>query len=233
MLLVGCARAEKGFVQVGGDGGGGFGHGGDDDIDAPDRQPIDAPEQHIDASGGGGGGTSSTLTETNNSTIDDNDAIYCPDNVLGGSRDDSYYRIFQPSLSGIAGAFQVTNVAFGVWAAAGANGTSVSVGTYTGAIDGELSLGMITNLSTVGANVPDTNTGEIVSVAISATIPAGGTFVVTVASPDISPDGFALGMSSGGEMHPGYISSGVCGATPAKTSTIGAGGLIMNVTGTH
>jgi hypothetical protein len=231
MLLVGCARAEKGFVQVGGDGGGGFGNTGDE-IDAPDREPIDAPEQHVDAPGGGGGGISSTLTETNNSTIDDNDAIYCPDDVQG-SRDDSYYRIFQPSLSGITGAFQVTNVTFGVWAAVGANGTTVSVGTYTGAIDQDLNLGMITNLSTVPANVPDTNAGENVTVGITATIPAGGVFVVTVASPDIAPDGFALGMSSGGEMHPGYIASSVCGATPQKTSGIGAGALIINVTGSH
>src|SRR5262249_22998091 len=155
LLVVGCAKAGKDFVTInGGDDDmvdGGFGRG--DDVDAAPRP--DGPP-HIDAPMGGGGGISSTLTETDDNNNSENDRIFCQDNFFGGSLDMTYYRIFQPSLSGITGEFDVTSVTFGVWAASGANDISVSVGTYTGMIDQNLNLGMITNLSTQLVNAPDT-----------------------------------------------------------------------------
>jgi hypothetical protein len=226
--LVGCARAGKDYVSIG-DVDGGLDRG-DDDVDA--SEPIDAA-QHIDAPGGGGGGVSSTLSETADNTIDDNDALYCLNHAVGGTGDITYYRIFNPADFGITGPLQVTSVTFGVWDAESATGVTVSVGTYTGQIDQNLNLGLITNLATQGATVPDTGVGENVNTTISATIPAGSLMAVTIAAPELAPDAFVLGMSAGAQTHIGYVASNNCGVAVTNTLNQGPGSLLMSVTGTH
>lgn len=228
--LVGCARAGKDYVQVGNNTDAGINRGGDDDgVDAD--MPVDA-EMHIDAPAGGG--VSSTLTQTSDNNIADNNTLYCLNQAVGGTGDVSYYRVFNLADHGITTPLQVTSVTFGVWDATNATGVSVSVGTYTGTMDaGTLNVGLISNIATAGATVPTNHVGENVNTPISATIQPTQLMVVTVAAPELAPNDFVLGTTSGTQTHLGYVASNNCGLSATNTLTQGAGSLLINVTGTH
>ncbi|MBA3538649.1 MAG: hypothetical protein H0T79_03400 [Deltaproteobacteria bacterium] len=242
MSLIGCATAAKEDGNANPDGGLQRPDGSTSSIDgAPSTLdafvPVDAPP----------GVQEKTLTQTTNTTMTPEASIACNDGV--STSENSWYRVFRLSDSQIASAFQPTRVTFQVdWAAAGAGGmqpVQVSVGSYTGTVDATtIDLTKVTNLGSAIAMVPDGDATVAIPPAMevpitSGPVPASGNLIVEVRAPDGIPAGniFFLGVSTGGESHPGYLraTTAACDfVTP--TSLVSKGHAIhalIQVTGTY
>jgi hypothetical protein len=225
----GCAQAHQ-DVSLGGrpDGGGivvhdSNGGGGDDApiIDAPGH-PIDGPA----------GTQQITLSQTNNMTVAPGLAVACGN--TSGTADNSWYRVFRLSDYGVTSTLHVTQVSFMVDYAdslAGSQTGTVKIGTYAGTVDGtSLNTAQITTIGSVPVTIPNGDSMVAVPPAVigaaAVDVPANANLIVELDMPDgeAAGDFFYIGVSSGGEMHPGYIRSSVsaCGATtPASLVSIG------------
>ncbi len=225
-LAVGCAEASTNRISIDDAPGSGSGQ-----RDAP-RGNIDAPVNNIDAPSGS---MAITLSETANNTIASVSTISC--NNGSTTSDNQWYRAFQLSdYPAITGALQITSISFGVEQAGTAGTVTVKVGSYSGALDGTtINSAQVTSLAQATTTPPDTSTGEMVNVNLTATIPAGGKFVVEVSSPANSNGFFVLGSTSAAETHTGYWSSAGCSqSTPETESAAGqTTHNIINVNGTH
>lgn len=132
---------------------------------------------------------------------------------------ESYARLFSLSdysSSGIPNghAFQVTAIQFVAALAHNANGLTISVGDYAGAVGAQtLDPTMTTPLAAELADATVTN--QIVTVPIAATIPAGHVAIIEIDAPSYADGGgvFAIGGASGAESQPSYFASASCGAT--------------------
>lgn len=177
-------------------------------------------------------GAAVTLTHSSSMEVLDANAIACADNATGYTRENHFLRTFTLADFGITGGFGVTEVAFGIESVSPA--TSVTVGLYT--LDGPFTF---TNLRLLASQtVPvDEQQGTVVTVPISADVPAGATLVLDVVAPDMVPlsGRFFPGSNQAPETAPSYIASAPCGATdPATFESTGNPQvhLVMSVTGT-
>ena len=182
-----------------------------------------------------------TLTETTSTALTFGTTVACSDTGSGNTRDNTWYRAYAlADYAGVVGAFHVTRVSFAVQEASASMPVEVVVGTYAGALDTDtLDMSLVAPLVAATVTPPDTtgHTGEIVDVSIDADIPAGGTFVVSIAEPDMDNAGglMYIGATTSGETHRGYISSTICNA-PTPETTVQAGGtgqIIIDVAGLH
>jgi hypothetical protein len=179
-----------------------------------------------------------TLRETANETVAPGMSIGCGDPTTLVTRDNTWFRAFSLADFSITKPFHIDGVAFAVESSSQAVSLAVSVGTYTGtAFDDTLDMTTFTELASGSAAVPTTLSPHQYSVALSADVPAHGTFVVQIAAPDLNASSgkFRIGSTVGAETHPGYIQSTACGiSTPETTALAGKPNahLIISVTGT-
>ena len=100
-----------------------------------------------------------------------------------------------------------------------------------------LNLAMYSELATQNVTIPATTNGELVSVAITAMIPAGSALIAKVATADFHTVALTeIGCTNSGETHPGYTTSVGCGVSvPSTPGSVGLPGsqIIITVTGTH
>jgi hypothetical protein len=256
LLLLGCAKAGpigNGAMPdapnglMGNPDASGFTHpDADTHIDAAiDAKPIDAPP----------GMETVTLTQTTNNTVAADNSIACALEDGDGTRQDTYYRVFDLGSAGITTTFSVSSVTFAVEDCDTASGlgtnVAVHVGTYSGTIPtapgGTLTAADITvdaSNNVVGVPEIDEASGDPpqnVSAPITASIPGSSKMVVEVEAPDGSGSfNFFLGTSTGGQTALGYISSPEC--TPAITAptdiqSLGSANskidVLITVTGTY
>ncbi len=177
-----------------------------------------------------------TLTETGDNTIAAGATVSCNNGTT--TADNIWYRAFQLSDYSISNALSITGVTFAIEECASAGTITIKIGSYSGTLDGStLNSAMISSLATATTSPAD-STGGLVTVPITATIPAGGKFVVEVSAPNNTTGYFVLGSTNATETHYGYWSSSACSQTTPET-TMAAGqtnpqtNLIINVAGTH
>jgi len=220
----------------------------DADPGAPDARPhIDAaPEPDAapvpDAMPG-----SKTLSETTSGTIANDTSLACP------SGENSYYRAFKLSDFGIANAFTVSRVDFGVEFAESNSSQAVTIKiySYTGAYGGNnLTTADMTLLGNTTVQVPNINSinpftgeedgkGQTLTANVSGTVPAGGILVVEVLVPDPGSSGnsFYVGANTAGETEPGYIRAPKCSnSTPTAWAALSSKPTvhaIITATGTY
>lgn len=217
--LVGCAAATQ-----------------DTPVDGrPIEPPIDAPD--IDAL------PTMTLSQTANMTIGIGQTLACSVNMMPVTRENSWYRVFPLTAAGITGAFQVTQIAFGVESAGpDAQVVEVRLGTYAGTPGPTLDTTLITQLETMMVTVPASTTPQFRSTPMTTSVPAGSNLVVEIFAPDGQPLGlkFYAGSTAGAETAPGYLRGPDCGITAPRSMKVvateamrSAGSLIIEVTGTY
>ena len=113
-----------------------------------------------------------TLSQTSDMTVADNATIAC--GAAGTTRENSWYRVFPLTTFGIAGAFNVTQVAFAVESAGPtAQMVEIRLGTYAGTPGTLLNTAMIGELETATVQVPASTTAQLLTAPLSTTVPAG------------------------------------------------------------
>lgn len=165
------------------------------------------------------------ITQSVSQNIVPNNSVACP----GG--DDSFFRDFDLANDfGIAGDFEVTSAEFGVEESTGLTVTINIYSSPTGLPGGTLTLQGTADYASSAAD-----NGTVVSVPLSATIPAGEVMVMELFSPDFTNTAdFYPGSNAAGQNSPTYIQSAFCGAaTPTDVTTIGFPDmhLVFNVVG--
>ena len=172
-----------------------------------------------------------TLSQTTSAEI--TTGAYVCQNGSRNHFDNSYYRAFELGKHGVTGAFAVTKVAFGVFAArGGTQKADVRLHKLTG---GTPSRRNLTQLGTTQIEIPTTSK-SMIEVPIAAEVPAGSTLVVELALPNtLWTHGFDLGANTDAESAPGYWMSEYC--SEPEMVAFGSGGLprasiVLTVTGT-
>lgn len=228
--LVGCAKA-----------GDGANNDSSDDVtdvtdDNSDGPPVDArvdsaPE--IDAQDIDAAPQSVTLAQTD-SIVADGASLAC--GVNGYTAENSWYRVFDLAQLGITGDLTVSQVAFGIEQAAGAQTVDVKLGIYTGTAGGaSLDLALVTPLATTTVAVPAASL-IVQTVPMTAVVPAGSKLMVEVASPNHqgTTTNFYLGTTTAPETSPSYLRAPTCNlSVPGTSASIGAGAAIITVTGSY
>jgi subtilisin-like proprotein convertase family protein len=126
-------------------------------------------------------------------------------NTGGLHADNSYWRAFALNDFGITGSFDVSSVRVGVEQATSTNPDQpVTVNLYT--LNGAFVIANLTPIGTATANVtPQALT--LIDVPVTGTVPASGTLVVEVFTPDGQTDGngFFIGSNAAGQSAPSFI----------------------------
>jgi hypothetical protein len=186
------------------------------------------------------GGTcgSVVLTQSSSQSITPLNSVSC--NSKGVHTDNSYFRAFQ-----VTQALDVCEVQFGVESAVGLKGgQEVIVRLYTSNQPFPAGFpGSLTQIGDVSAFVRDTDSGTVVSVPITASVPAGSQLVAEIFTPGNSvptaPTGgtgasFFIGSNTAAESGPGYIFAPDCSINaPTTTTDIGFPNMhiVLNVSG--
>jgi hypothetical protein len=176
------------------------------------------------------------LEQTSSSDISPSLSLACSDS--SGTKENSWYRIFQLSDFGIDGVFTVNRVNFGVQTVIGEQRVKVSIGTYAGPYGSvELDLTKVDVLAMTTVHLRDGKAFDAQANFAGVQIPAGANLIVEVRSEGIAKGGFFyLGATSAIEMQPGYLRAPGCDTpNPRMTSALGALGthLVISVSGTH
>jgi hypothetical protein len=153
-----------------------------------------------------------------------------------GAGDNRWFRAFVLGDHGIAGAFHASRVTFAVATVSDDMQVAVRIGSYTGPIGPGLDLSENVPLGTASVTVGPAMEGQLVDVALSATIPADTKLVVEISNPDFTNMDrfFVPGSTAAGDTQPVYWASVRCFQT-GPTSTINGTRLrplILEVTGT-
>jgi hypothetical protein len=155
--------------------------------------------------------------------------------------DNTFYRSFILSDFGITGDYDITSVDYGIenMSGAPAEGYPVKVSIY--ATDSTFPEGNLTLLSEVTEMITNQHL-QMHSTPITATIPSGNEFVVSVSiESDAVTDGgngevsFQIGSNSDGEIRPAYLKAPACSLpNPVTFASMGWPNVhvIMNVKGT-
>ncbi|HET9627006.1 MAG TPA: hypothetical protein VFP84_36855 [Kofleriaceae bacterium] len=220
LAIAGCAKAGPGNEIVGGLTDAGTEGGGRDPDGGAGREPGGAP---VDV----------TLSQTDRTDITPTNAINCDE----GESD--YFRVFTPSDAGVTNAFAVAEVDFGIESAKSAITATLQILPYTGTPGDTLDpTALGAPLATQTVQIAQTTASTTQRVPITATIPAGTSFAVELASP--SPDLF-IGTNDGTETRAGYLRATGCGITrPTKLQKIATDNnitstivMVMSVNGSH
>lgn len=213
--------------------------GGGIQLDAPHTTPADAPRlidapravdapRPIDAPADAAGVEHVLLTQTLTTTIGSS-SLGCQDLDLGGTYEQAYYRVFS-----VTNTLQLSSVMFGVLSVSSPLTITVNVGSYGATPGTTINVGSadwgggdVTAIATGSAALDAGSAGTVVSVPITAAVPAGN-LIVEIHAPDESTDNdasFFLGASADHtEFIPGYFWSPACGVTPPGTpASLGSG----------
>jgi len=173
-------------------------------------------------------------------TVSPTGSVACGSQANGYTADNSYMRVFKLSDYGINYSYKITNVAFGAQTVNSSFPVEVNVYNWTG---GTFPTGTATLLGTANVNLTTASAGTIVNTgtSLTATAPAGSTFVVEVYHDgDVEPpQAFYMGTNPGAQTGPSYLSSETCNIlTPTATGTGGLAAFatarwVMTVTGVN
>ena len=202
-----------------------------------------APEDVTPSSEGGGENFENPypvnrvrLEQTENSEIAPSLSLACSDET--GTKENSWYRIFNLADFGVDRTFVVHRVNFGVQTAVGSQRVKVSLGTYAGSAGAvELDTSKIDMLALSTVSVPEGKAYVAQANFAGAEIPAGANLVVEVKTEGIVDGGyFYLGATNANEMVPGYLRAPTCKTlNPVMTSALGYLGthLVISVSGSY
>jgi Ca2+-binding RTX toxin-like protein len=174
---------------------------------------------------------------TDTSTITSLNSVSCNNSV--GHADNHYLRRFLLSVDhGIAGAFTVNAVRFGIESATGNGGTQpYEVNLYTIPTGASLTFANLTEIGAYSGSLADAALTTM-DVSVSGTVddPTTQDLVVEIYTPNGQAVGnlFFVGSNANGETRPNYLAAADCGASePTSTATLGFPGmhLIMQVSG--
>jgi hypothetical protein len=176
------------------------------------------------------------LEQTTNSDIAPTLSLACSD--AAGTKENSWYRIFDLEDFGIDGVFTVNRVNFGVQTAIGEQRVKVSLGTYAGPAGAvELDTSKIDVLALTTVPVVEGKAYMAQANFAGVEIPRGSKLVVEVKSEGTTPGAFFyLGATTSPEMIPGYLRAPGCNTPdPRMTSALGyvQTHLVIAVSGTH
>lgn len=197
-------------------------------------QPGDRPStdgDSADPSQPADGADSVRLTHSASMEIGAAAAPVCTNNLTGTSRENRFLRTFTLTDFGVEGAFDVSEVTFGVHLVTPKAELTVNLYTMGGAFEYmELS-----RLATTTVSL-QTLEPKLVTVPLEARVPAGATMVLEVVAPDMEGVGYiSPGVNSAGQSAPSYISAPDCSApNPVTIESIGfpEAHLVMAVDGT-
>ncbi|MEZ4779887.1 MAG: HYR domain-containing protein, partial [Flavobacteriaceae bacterium] len=176
-----------------------------------------------------------TITQSTTQNITPGNSVTC--NAGGVPTDNSFFRAFDLSTYGITDDFNVTDVEFGFEAINGSYTVTVNVysmanGTFPASYPGGATL-----QGTASATYNAGNAGSIVSLPLSATIPAGEDLIYELFFPNDQGIGNVSvfpASNAGGQSAPSYLQAAACGVTsPFTTASIGFPNmhLVFNVVG--
>lgn len=170
------------------------------------------------------------LTHSVSQSIISGNSVSC--NSAGLHTDNSYWRSFDLNSFGIYSELNVKAVEIGIeQATSSGSGQPLTVNLYTSA--GAFPGGARTLIGTTTVTVSD-QSGTIISIPITASVPAGSELVVEIFTPDGQAVGnsFFIGSNNLGQTAPSYISASGCGVpTPTDLSSLGFPNMhiVMNV----
>ncbi|MDX5585523.1 MAG: T9SS type A sorting domain-containing protein [Aureibaculum sp.] len=182
---------------------------------------------------------SQTLKYSTTENIVDLNSVACEQQTDIVS-DNTFYRSFILSDFGIIGDYDITSVDYGIEIMSGApvEGYPVKVSIYS--TDSTFPTGNLTLLSEVTEMITNQHL-QMHSTTITATIPSGAEFVVSVSiESDVIADGgngevsFQIGSNSDGEIRPSYLKAPACSLpTPVTFASMGRPDIhiVMNVKG--
>jgi len=178
-------------------------------------------------------GSDVVITHSNTQTIEPGAEIAC--GITGVSMTDNWmYRAFDLANDfGIAGDFNVTDaeIAIGVGVVSPA-GFPMDVNIYSGTSQ-DVDTATLTLLGSGSATITTADAETIVSVPVTATVPAGEIMVLEVVIYNSAIDHMRFGCNNDGETGPSWIMAPDCGANvPTKFADLGlTQGLVFNVVG--
>jgi hypothetical protein len=172
-----------------------------------------------------------TLTQSVSETIAGGNSISCGNNETGTTNANQFLRTFTLGDFGIESEFTISSIRFGIESSTAEVPATVNIYVLNGFFS-YLNVELIA--STPVLLQPQAL--SFVDVPISAVIPAGATFVLEVATPDLeSVSGEYLpGSNAAGQTAPSYIAAARCGSgDPQDLADIGFPNmhLVMSVTG--
>lgn len=189
-----------------------------------------------------------TLTQTPTTTLAAS-SLACADSANDTTDEQAYYRVFDIAAMGVIGPLALSSVAFGVQSEDGTQTITVNVGTYSAAPGTTLDVGSsdaddwaagdVTAIASTTTSLASGATGTIVSVPITATIPASSRLAVEIRSPNDSNKNdvaFFMGASTGAETTPGFFWAPTCQTAPPTTPAgLGEGAVpfLITATGTY
>jgi hypothetical protein len=146
--------------------------------------------------------------------------------------------VFRLSDFGVVGPFEVSAISFAVDRASSVGAVTISIGTYSGTVGAQtLTLADVAPLASAQVAVSD-GASQTILAPIAATIPAGGTFVVSVSAPSLVGVGyFHFGATDAPQTLPGYFGTAgdapTCNAVspPDTTTTTSLGHVIIEAIG--
>ncbi|MEO6690099.1 MAG: choice-of-anchor D domain-containing protein [Dokdonella sp.] len=172
-----------------------------------------------------------TLSHSASETMVSGNSISCGNNETGTTNANQFLRTFTLADFGIDSAFKVSSIRFGIESSTA--GFPATVNLYV--LNGFFSYFNLELVASTTIQV-QAQSLSLIDVPISATIPAGSTFVLEIATPDLeSLDGqFLPGSNAAGQTAPSYIAASRCGSgEPQDLADIGFPDmhLVMSVTG--
>jgi hypothetical protein len=173
------------------------------------------------------------ITHSNSQSIITGNSVSC--NAGGLHADNSYLRRFTLTDFGITGAFEVTDVEFGIEQSNVSQPVEINLYTWDPATPFQWA-----NFTSVGSfpfNVPaGALTTYMFTLPSPVTVPAGSTLVVELFTPDGQTAGYSffVGSNNLGQTDDSFLAAPDCGVTqPTATGAIGFPGMhvVMNVYG--
>jgi hypothetical protein len=154
-------------------------------------------------------------------------------NGSGQYRENSFFRSYDLSNFGITDAFDITSVEYGQGSAD--EGKEITLNIYT-ATSTDLSTATLTLVASTTHTSSVADDGTVVSVALSANIPADSIVAFEVLAGDSGTntgETFFPGINAAGQNAPSYLMSSACGINiPTDTAGISAENqYVMNVVG--
>ena len=173
------------------------------------------------------------LSQSNDNSTVDAFATTCWNPGLGWYNDNSFYRAYNLADFSITDDFDITSVEYAQFQAD--EGKEVICNIYTASSD-NLTTATLTLIQSATHISSATDDGTMISVPLSATIPAGSTIAFEVFAAGAGEElnqKFFMGQNSSGENDDSYLYAPVCGATGIVTTTsLGfPANYVMNVVG--
>jgi len=187
-------------------------------VSPPDAPPATTPDAATGTADAASSSTPVTLSHSNSMTVAEQNTIACAQDTTGYHTENSYYRVFDLASFGVTGALHVTSVDVGIESAVAASGGSQPATLVLYTLSGAASTANLTQISSTSVDVTDRDL-DVMTINVSATIPAGATLVVEFAIPDGTTAGDTLyvGSNTSGETGPTYIRAPGCAVDDMTT----------------